>query len=178
MTRKTVALCGAASVVFGLDRYGKYAAMQRLEIGERVPLLGDLLSLTHVESLGAALGLFATWSTSAQSWVFAVLSLVCTALLVSFHRALAPGEHGSAAALGAIGAGVLSNALDRFWLGSGIDFLHLGPPDAARLPDFNVADVAILLGVLTLIIELLATEMATRAQERPRRSRSSHNPRR
>ena len=176
MARKTFVLLGTAVLVFGLDRFGKHTAMSRLDVGERVPLLGDLLSLTHVESLGAALGLFAHWSAGAQGLMFAALSLICAGLVLSFHRGLAPGEHGSAAGLGAIFAGVLSNAFDRFRHGAAIDFLHLGTPDAVHLPDFNLADVAILLGVLTLIVELLATEMATRAQERPRRSRPSDNP--
>jgi signal peptidase II len=176
MVEKTVALWGTALLVLGLDRYGKFSAITRLDIGERVPLLGDVLSFTHVESLGAALGLFASWSAQSQAFIFAALSVICAGLVLSFHRGLAPGEHGSAAALGAILAGVLSNAFDRFRHGVGIDFLHLGTPDAVHLPDFNLADVAILLGVLTLIVELLATEMATRAQEKPRRSRPSDNP--
>lgn len=175
MNRNTKALWVSLVFVFCLDRTGKYAAMSSLENGERAPLLGDLLSLTHVESLGAALGLFADWSVSSQTIVFAILSLTCAGLVVSFHRGLNAAETGSAAALGAILAGVLSNAFDRFRFGAGIEFLHLGPPDATHLPDFNFADVAIFLGVLTLIVELLATEMATRAQERPRRSRSSEN---
>jgi lipoprotein signal peptidase len=175
MNKKTAALLGVGVVVFALDRYGKSRALDRLDVDECVPLLGDLMSFTRVESQGAALGLFADWPASLQATAFAVLSLVCAGLVLSFYRGLAPGEHGSAAALGAILAGVLSNALDRFRYGVGLDFLHLGPYDAAHLPDFNFADAAIFLGVLTLIVELLANEIAARAQERPRRSRSTEN---
>ena len=176
MTSKTAALLGVAVAVFGVDRIGKYQAMSRLEVGESTPLLGELLSLTHVESLGAALGLFANWSPGGRAFAFVALSAICTGLVLSFHRGLARWEKGSAAALGAILAGVLSNAFDRFQFGVGIDFLHLGAVESTHLPNFNFADVAIFLGVLALIVELLATEMATRAQERPRRSRSSDNP--
>jgi signal peptidase II len=175
MIRKGVALLVAALCVFGFDRLGKFNAMSSLAVGERAPFMGDLVSWTRVESTGAALGLLQGFSPAAQAWVFGLLSIICALLVMSFYRGLAPGEHGSAAALGAILAGVLSNAFDRVRFGFGVDFLHLGAPDAAHLPDFNVADVAILLGVLTLIVELLATEMAARAQERPRRSRSSDN---
>lgn len=175
MTKKMIALFAGLLFVFGLDRFGKQYVMSGLDLGERRPLIGDLLSLTHVESSGAALGLFANWSPNAQAFVFAGLSIICAALVLSFYRGLAPREQGSAAALGAILAGVCSNAYDRIQFGVGIDFLHLGSADAANLPDFNLADVAILLGVLTLIVELLANEMATRAQERPSRSRSTDN---
>ena len=175
MTQKTVSLFVAALVVLGLDRFVKINAVTSLAVDERVPLLGELVSFTRVESVGAALGLFQTWSPNAQSMVFAGLSMICAGLVLSFHRGLAPRENGSAAALGAILAGVLSNAFDRFQSGVGIDFLHLGGVEVGHLPDFNVADVGIFLGVLTLIVELLATEMAARAQERPPRSRSTDN---
>ena len=164
-----IALVGAALFVLGADQLGKRHAMTVLEPGERVAILDRVLSLAYVESPGAALGLFGTWSAQAQAIVFGILSALCAVLVLSFFKGLARGEHGSAAALGAILAGVASNAYDRFRFGAGIDFLHLGSPDALHLPDFNLADVAIVLGVLTLIVELLASEMATRAQERPRR---------
>ncbi len=168
MIHKRAVLIGVGVCVLGFDQLGKSQAMGRLAEGERVRLLGEFLSLAHVESSGAALGLFRSWSAESQSMVFGFLSLVCAAMVLFFYRGLARGEHGSAAALGAILAGVFSNAIDRFRFGAGIDFLHLGAPDSAWLPDFNLADVSIVLGVVTLIVELLATEMATRAQEKPR----------
>ena len=62
--------------------------------------------------------------------------------------------------------GIASNAFDRLRYGSGLDFIHLGSIDSNAVPDFNLADVAIALGVVTLIVELIATEMATRSAER------------
>lgn len=166
---KGLVLLGTGALVLGLDRFGKEHATSVLASGERVPLVGDLLSLAHIESSGAAFGLFRSWSLESQAIVFGVLTILCAGIVLSFYRSLAPGEHGSAAALGAILAGVLSNAFDRIRFGAGIDFLHLGSPRALAMPDFNLADMAIVMGVLTLIVELLANEMATRAQERPRR---------
>ena len=78
------------------------------------------------------------------------------------------GKTTTAAALGAMLGGVASNGLDRLRFGMGVDFLHPGPVGSDVLPDFNFADIAIVLGLVTLIAELLATELATRAAERPR----------
>jgi len=166
---KGVILAGVGVAVFGLDRFGKIRAISSLEVGERTPLVGDFLSLARTESAGAALGLFDTWSAQSQALVFGLLSVICALAVLSFYRGLAPGEHGSAAALGAILAGVSSNAIDRIRSGAGIDFLHLGAAESTSLPDFNLADVAIVLGVLTLIVEMLANEIATRAEESARR---------
>jgi len=93
-----------------------------------------------------------------------VLSVI---VILTFYRGLARGEHGSAAGLGAILGGIASNTIDRVRYGSGVDFLHVGSTTTNTLPDFNLADVAIVLGVVTLVVELLATEMATRVSERP-----------
>jgi lipoprotein signal peptidase len=157
-----------ALLVASFDQLGKWHAMQTLDVGERVPLLGDLVALANLPAASGALGLFRDWPPSAQLGGFAILSLIAITIIVSFYRGLAPGEHGSAAALGAILGGIASNGVDRFRFGSGLDFLHLGSASAESLPDFNLADVAIIVGVVTLIVELLATEMAARASERPR----------
>lgn len=148
------------------DQASKSWSRENLALGERVPLIADWLSAAHVESTAAAMGLFANASPQAKSVGLALISLLCVLLVLNFYRALAPGEHGTAAALGAILGGVVGNAYDRIVLGVGIDAFHIGGPDSA-LADFNVADVAIVLGVVTLIVELLANEMASRAEERP-----------
>jgi signal peptidase II len=158
-----------AVAVAALDQLGKWYATTTVPIGGRAPLIGDWLSLVHEPAVGGAFGLFRDWPAGAQWVVFALLSLAAAVVVVSFYRDLAPGEHGSAAALAAILGGVASNTVDRLRLGAGIDFLHVGGLSSDRLPDFNLADMAIVLGVVTLIVELLATEMATRAAERPRR---------
>jgi signal peptidase II len=166
---KRIAFFPVAVAVVSLDQFGKWYSTTTLEVGGRAPLLGDLLSVVHTPVTGGAFGLFRDWPASTQWIVFALLSLLATFVVLSFYRDLAPGEHGSAAALAAILGGVVSNGIDRLRLGSGLDFLDLGPLPSESLPHFNLADVAIVLGVVTLIVELLATEMATRASERPRR---------
>jgi signal peptidase II len=169
MIDKGVGMAAAILIVFGIDRLGKFHATSTLEPGQSSPLLGDFVRLTYAESPGAVLGLFRDWSAESQAIIFGLLSLVCGVVVVSFYRGLARGEHGSAAALGAILAGVASNAMDRLHLGVGVDFLQLGFAGSPSLLEFNLADVGIVLGVVTLIVEMLATEMAARAQEDPRK---------
>jgi signal peptidase II len=168
MNAKRLVFFPLALAILVLDQIGKLHAMRTLEVGARVPLIGDILALTHLPAAGGAFGIFRDWLPAAQLVAFISISFVSTAVIVLFYRGLARGEHGSAAALGAILGGITSNTLDRVRYASGIDFLHLGPVGVDALPDFNIADVAIVLGVVTLIIELLATEMAARAAERPR----------
>ncbi len=150
-----------------LDQLGKFHVARTIEIGERSPLLGSLLAWTHLPAAGGAFGFFRDWMPSAQLAGFVLLCVIATLVIVTFYHGLARGEHGSAAGLGAILGGIMSNTIDRVRYGAGVDFLHVGPLTADTLPDFNLADVAIVLGVVTLVVELLATEMAARVSERP-----------
>jgi len=168
MNSKRMAFLPLALTVVLLDQLGKLHAMRTIEIGARVPLIGDLVALTHLPAAGGAFGFFGDWPLLVQLIGFALLSMMATLVIFVFYRGLARGEHGTAAALGATFGGIASNTIDRVRYGSAVDFLHLGPIETDALPDFNLADVAIVLGVVTLIVELLATEMAARVSERPR----------
>lgn len=167
MGTKHAVFLPAALIATTLDQLGKARVLRELEVGAREPLFGDLLSWTHVPSMGGAFGFFRDWLPGAQLIGFAMLALMAALIILFFYRGLAPGEQGSAAALGAILGGIASQAIDRLQYGTGLDFLHFGPVDSNALPDFNLADIAIVLGAVTLIVELLASEMAARASERP-----------
>ncbi|MCP4904098.1 MAG: hypothetical protein GY910_03880 [bacterium] len=168
MGSKRIAFLPVAVLAMSLDQLGKFYTMTTLEVGARIPLVGNVLALTHVPSMGAAFGFFREWAPLAQLIGFSILALCTSVLILAFYRGLPHGEQGSAAALGAMLGGIASYALDRFRYGSGLDFLHLGPITSNAIPDLSFADIAIALGVMALIVELLANEMAARASERPR----------
>ena len=170
MRSKYAAFGLVLALVLALDQAGKRHVSESLAIGERVPLVGSLLAWTYEPAAGGALGIFRDWSPTAELTGYAVLSGVAAMVVFIFLRSLAPRDFGTSIALGAILAGVVSNSVDRFRVGASLNFLHAGAIGSSPLPDFNLADVAILLGVGTLIVELLATEIAARAAERPRRS--------
>lgn len=166
---KRAAFLPSAIVALGLDQLCKRHVTAELAVGDRTPLLGDALALTHVPSMGGAFGVFRDWLPGAQLIGFSVLALAATLAIVGYYRALTPREQGNAAGLGAMLGGIASHALDRLRYGSGLDALHIGPVTSNAVPDFSLADVAIVLGAATLVVELLATEMAGRAAERPSR---------
>jgi len=163
---KRAAFLPTALIALALDQLGKGYTTRMLDVGDRSELLGDVLSWTHVPAMGGAFGFFQDWLPGAQLIGFSALALITTAVIGLFYRGLAPGEQGTAASLGALLGGIGSHTIDRLRYGSGLDFLHVGPATSNALPDFSLADVAIVLGVATLIVELLANEMASRAHER------------
>ena len=169
MQGKWVSFLPTAFAVALVDQVGKWHATTTLELGMHQSLVGDLLWLVHLPATGDAFGVLHGSTQGAQLAGFALLSVVTTIVIGFFYRGLAPREFGSAGGLGAVLGGVLSHSIDRIRVGASVDYLHVGAAAGDMLPDFNFADIAIALGVVTLIVELLATEMAARASEHPRR---------
>lgn len=102
---------------------------------------------------GAAWGLFRDLPDSWRVTFFVVVGLVAIAIIVAFYRNAA-GQRLLSAALVLILGGAVGNLLDRMRLGYVVDFIdwHHG---AHHFPTFNVADVAISVGVTLLVADLI-----------------------
>lgn len=165
MAPKAKAFLLAGAVVFPLDQLTKWWVSAALHYGDRVPVIPGFFSITHVRNPGAAFSLFAESPEPFRRVFFIGVTLVAIALIVSFYRRLAPRERLPALALGLVLGGALGNLVDRiFRAGEVVDFLHFRLWADYTWPDFNVADSAIVVGVLLLILELLASEGETRAE--------------
>jgi signal peptidase II len=98
-----------------------------------------------VANSGAAFGLFRNGST-----VFAAISIVVSLLILFYHRHLGDGQWLVRFSLGLQLGGAMGNLVDRLRMGYVTDFL-----DVYVLPVFNLADLAILCGVILLVLVLL-----------------------
>lgn len=129
----------------GCDRVTKHFAASTLAGLPGQSFLADTVRLQYVENAGAFLGLGADWPPAVRTGLFTVgTGLILFAVVVAAIRL-----HWSRLALVGLGlvlAGGASNLVDRIAHGSVIDFMNvgLGP---VRTGIFNVADMAILLGV-------------------------------
>jgi signal peptidase II len=101
------------------------------------------LELANVRNKGVAFGLLA-----GDKGFVLLLTLGALALLLAYF-AVNPGRPGLWAAVGLISGGALGNLADRLRIEAVIDFL-----DPPIWPAFNVADIAIVVGVALLILGL------------------------
>lgn len=133
--------------VFGLDQLSKFWILKIVNLDERPPIqLTPFADLTMAWNEGVSYGLL---STDAQI-ILVLMSLVITAVLWMW---LARAAHAlSAAALGLIVGGALGNALDRVLHGAVADFVHLHWGTWSWYI-FNVADIAIVAGVVLLVYD-------------------------
>jgi signal peptidase II len=131
-----------ASLVFILDRLTKHLIL--LADYHRIELL-PFLALVKVWNRGVAFGLFS--SADAANLFFALATaLALVVVLYLSRRADTMAKLG----YGLIFGGGLANLVDRVGFGGVLDFidLHVG---GLHWPAFNVADLAITIGVMVLV---------------------------
>ena len=108
-------------------------------------------NLTLVYNTGAAFSFLAD-AGGWQRWFFVLLAIGVSALLLVWLYRLERDQHWLAAALALVLGGAVGNLVDRILHGHVIDFIDLYA-GGWHWPAFNVADSAITVGAVMLIID-------------------------
>ncbi len=142
---------GLAAIVVLLDQITKAVILRTMAIGDS-HVVTSFFNLVHWRNTGAAFS-FLHAGSGWQRWLFVALAAVATVFIVWMLR-----RHGHqrlfASALALILGGAVGNVIDRLLHGSVVDFVQLHWHGAA-FPAFNVADSAITLGAVLLILDEL-----------------------
>jgi signal peptidase II len=143
-----------AAAVLLLDRLAKWSVDSNIPLHNSVTVIPGCFRLTHVENTGAAFGLFAE---STAQWKigalvsFSVIALIVVSMLLWKHsHSLSTTTIGLSLILG----GATGNLWDRMLTGHVVDFLdfYVG---SYHWPAFNVADSAIVVGAILLVLEIV-----------------------
>jgi signal peptidase II len=136
----------SAAGTFALDQLAKAVVAARLDPDLPLPVVGHWLRLTLTHNTRSAFGLVSS------TWVLVVVGGLVCAAIVSY--VLCSGDRRQAAKqfvpLGLVFGGSMGNLVDRVRTGGVLDFI-----DLRVWPVFNVADVAITVGVVVLAISLI-----------------------
>lgn len=134
-----------ALVVFAADQLSKVWVMRTFIPGETRVLIPRIFHLTYVQNPGAAFGLLAHRTT-----FFIVASLVMILFIIFSERLLDRRYSLCRLALALQLGGALGNLFDRLRTGYVVDFL-----DFRIWPVFNLADTAIVLGIILIFLNFL-----------------------
>lgn len=143
-----------AVAVFLLDRLTKLLIIHNLELDDSVSIIPGLFRLTHLENPGAAFSMFAESSSPFRTALLVSVSVAALAV-VSFLLWKRRNEfNATTLALSLILGGAFGNLWDRLADGKVTDFLdfYVG---SHHWPPFNMADSAIVVGALLLMIRML-----------------------
>src|SRR5512147_246372 len=144
-----LAFIGVTVVV--VDQVTKLWIVQSMRLHESIPIVPNLFSLTYIRNPGAAFGLLAGSSNAFRMAFFAVTSLFALALLGTILFRLPEKDWIGQVSIAGILGGAIGNLIDRLRFGEVIDFLDVYV-ESYHWPAFNVADSAISVGVVCLII--------------------------
>lgn len=141
-----------AGLILICDRLSKFLVMTRMVEGESFTLIPSVLYLTYVRNQGAAFGFF-----QGQVIFLSAVAVLCLLfILTQWKKIMAKGllvRWGVVISL----VGAIGNLIDRVRFGAVIDFIDV----VIFPPIFNVADVAIVLGVGLLFWEVLINDRKT-----------------
>lgn len=149
------------AVVVGLDFVTKALAVEHL-VPRHMPhrVLGDVVRFTLAYNPGAAFGMHLG---PASRWIFAVLSVIIVAVLLKATADLTRTSRLAAFGVPVIVGGAIGNLLDRIRLREGVvDFIDIGL-GSTRFWTFNVADTAVTIGAVCLVIALWQEDNALQA---------------
>ena len=133
-------------IVFVLDQTAKRAVEAYVGIGESVPLIPGVIRLTHIKNSGGAFGILG----GSQIVLFA--GSVLAVAVVLWMLLASPPSRFTALGCGLVLGGAAGNLLDRLTTGEVTDYADLQFWPLREWPIFNVADTAIVLGVVMLLL--------------------------
>jgi signal peptidase II len=133
-----------------LDQWSKQIVDGAMQLYQSIPVI-PFFNLTYVRNTGAAFS-FLSQAGGWQRWFFAGLALTVSVVITVWLARLKKDETLLAVALALILGGAVGNLVDRLLYGYVIDFLDVYYRDW-HWPAFNIADSAITLGVILMLVE-------------------------
>ena len=135
-----------ALIAVVVDQYTKLLVRNNMFVGETIivhPALRNIFDLTYTTNTGIAFGMFKEIGP-----VVSVIATLVVAVIIYYNNQLSERDIWLRVALGMqMGGAIGNNLIDRLFLGSVVDFLHIH-----YWPIFNVADSCITVGVLIMAI--------------------------
>ena len=153
-TRKVGLLAVIAATVIALDLLTKIIVVATINPNEPVRVLGGLVYLSLIRNSGAAFSL-----ATGMTWLLALVAIGVVVVIIRMAPKLRSTPW--AISLGLVLGGAIGNLIDRIFRAPGflqghvVDFVSVFGPNAEYFPVFNVADSAITIGGISLVITAL-----------------------
>lgn len=133
-----------ALIVVALDQVSKFFIRANMNLGQSIPEEG-FFRITYGTNTGGVFGLFAN-----QAFLITLTAIVGVAAILVYSRYPLFNRVLVRIALGLLLGGAVGNLIDRIRLGEVVDFIDVG-----AWPVFNLADSAVVVGVILIIYYFL-----------------------
>ena len=162
--RKAWIVLLVAGIVIALDQWTK--SLVRANIPDYtsmapIPGLEDFLLYEHVHNYGAAFGIL-----QGLGGPLIIVAVIVSLAMLFYIRYIPAAAWFVLVLLGLQLGGALGNVIDRINQGYVTDFVRLGIPGVYYIPNFNVADNAIVFGVIGLGIYIMWSDYKKQREEK------------
>ncbi|HHW02947.1 MAG TPA: signal peptidase II [Thermoanaerobacterales bacterium] len=127
-------------LVFAADQLSKYIIQMNMEPYESLPILKGIFHITYVQNTGAAFSIL-----RGKTYFFTIVSFAIILAIIFFIRKISPEKRLLRFVMALVLGGAAGNLVDRLRFGYVVDFF-----DFRIWPVFNIADSAIVVGVIIL----------------------------
>ncbi|WP_153731219.1 signal peptidase II [Sporosarcina obsidiansis] len=150
-----------AVLIIGLDQLTKWLVVKHMELGEQIPLLDPYLGLLSHRNRGAAWGML-----EGKMWLFYIVTVVVIVAILYFFHTEGKKDRLLGVSLMLLLGGAVGNFIDRLWRKEVVDFVDvLIPVIRYDFPIFNVADAALTIAVILILLHVLLDEKKKKKNE-------------
>jgi signal peptidase II len=150
MTKKIIFLSSISFVILLLDQWTKIYVHTHFDLHESITVIKGFFDITYVRNPGAAFGMFGDMPAMFRKVFFLTLTPIAISALSYFLYTVEDEDSLQITAICLVFSGAVGNYIDRIRFEYVIDFLDFTLPLYGSYPSFNVADMAIVVGVFTL----------------------------
>lgn len=157
---KYLVLATIASALVVADQLVKIYVHANFQLGETYPLIQDFFHFTYVRNTGAAFGIFRESAPWFRNAFFLTMPPVAMGIILLMLKSVPSTDRIQVFSLSLIFGGAIGNYIDRLRFGYVIDFLDFHWKDVWSYPAFNIADSAIVSGVILLLAIMTVRDRA------------------
>lgn len=165
MKRKYLTYIWIVLFLVVLDQLTKIYIHTQFQLGESIPVIRNFFNITYVRNTGAAFGILSDSHETFRHIFFLAVPLIAVIIIFMMLRSTPDNDKWQIWALSGIAGGALGNYIDRLRFGYVVDFLDFHFREIYSYPAFNIADSAIVCGVIILgllIVRDIRQEKAAR----------------
>jgi signal peptidase II len=126
-----------------------------MQLHDAFDILSGYLRFSYVQNSGIAFGLFADIQSVWKPYILALMAIVAIVVIVLYSARMPSNRILLQIALAMTMGGILGNFTDRIMNGFVVDFIEFHLRDQFHWPTFNLADSAITIGIILLLIDTI-----------------------
>ncbi len=148
-------LLGISVLVIAFDRLTKLWVSKHIVEGDAITVIPGVFRISHVQNPGAAFSLFTdSPHPDLTRWLLTTFSLLAAVVVLLVLRKIGRRFSLTALSMALVFGGAIGNVWDRLRYGTVVDFLEVHIIHY-HWPDFNIADSAIVIGGILLLLDSL-----------------------